>query len=307
MLTTKEKGRIPIKFSNLKIASMILLIIAMICFIFPFVRVSFWGFSVEASGFELATTISLHEDVEFSEEDSPDPFLIAGFLCGLFGLGIAWEAENSNRKLMLTGFFSIAGVVCLWLYRTAYLSEVDKSGYGGLASIIFGWGWTLSIIAYAGAGILAFIANNLRDKSTNAQFQKKSDYSFSSDGRIVYDDASILSSDVQKTEIKPQSAALLRVVIKCRQGSRVVQEWTPTEFPCFVGRDASVARIVVPDAQISKIHAKLFIEQGAVMVSDENSSNGTFVNGEKISFPVELLTGDEVRIGETTLFFEVSE
>lgn len=293
----------------MKGATIVLLAIAMVCFLFPFVRASVWGFSIEASGFELATTISLHEDVEFSDEDSPDPFLIAGFLCGLFGLGTAWEAENGNKKLFLTGAFSIAGIVCLWLFRTVYLSEIDKSGYGWLASISFGWGWTLSIITYAGAAIIAFIAGSLPNTSTNAQFQKKADYSFSPDGRIVHNDEPIPSGDVQKTEIEPQqqSTTLLRVVIKCRQESRITQEWTPTEFPCFIGRDSSVAKIVVPDARISKIHAKLYIEQGAVMVSDENSSNGTFVNGEKISIPVELLTGDEVRIGETTLFFEVSE
>lgn len=142
-----------------------------------------------------------------------------------------------------------------------------------------------------------------------AQSQDKATYSFSTNGWIAYNDESMSSGDLEKAEFKPQlqNAALPRVVIKCRQKSSGTQEWTPTEFPCFIGRDTSVAKIVVPDAQMSKVHAKLYIEQGAVMVSDENSSNGTFVNGERISFPAELLTGDEVRIGGTTFFFEVSE
>lgn len=297
------------KFDNFKIIINIMLIVAMACFFFSFVQASLWGVSVTASGFEIATTIPLHEDIGFDEEDSPNPFLIVGFLCGLCGLGVTWEAQKDDKKMFITGFLSVAAVVSLWLFRTTFLSEVDESGFGGLAHIDFGWGWTLSLITYAGAAIMAFIASNLPNSSTDAQFQMNDSYSFSPNGHIAYSNKSESSSGVQKTELNPQqqSGIRLRVAIKCRLKSGETKEWTSTEFPCYIGRDASVAQIIVSDNQVSKTHAKLYIEKDAVMISDENSSNGTFVNGEKISAPMELLTGDEVRIGEAILFFVVSE
>lgn len=147
------------KFSVLKSTTVILVATAMVCFLFPFVRASFWGVSSEAAGIEEASAISLYGNVEYNDEDNPNPFLIAGFLCGLLGLGIAWKAEDDNKKILATGILSVAGVVCLWLFRTAFISEVNKSGYGWMISISFEWGWTLSIISYAGAAIIAFIAN----------------------------------------------------------------------------------------------------------------------------------------------------
>ncbi|MEA2411073.1 MAG: hypothetical protein QOC77_1634, partial [Thermoleophilaceae bacterium] len=67
-----------------------------------------------------------------------------------------------------------------------------------------------------------------------------------------------------------------------------------------VGRDQS-AGLVIDDPEASRRHASLSVEGLAVTVEDLGSTNGTFVNGARISGAKELANGDKVRIG-TTVF-----
>ncbi|MBI1852715.1 MAG: FHA domain-containing protein [Planctomycetes bacterium] len=61
--------------------------------------------------------------------------------------------------------------------------------------------------------------------------------------------------------------------------------------------------IVIADTKISREHARVFVEAGSAYVADLGSSNGTFVNGTRVSAPVRLTTGDRVAVGETTFRF----
>jgi len=63
-----------------------------------------------------------------------------------------------------------------------------------------------------------------------------------------------------------------------------------------IGRDES-ANIVVPLSFISRIHAKLSIKKEKLFIEDLDSSNGTFVNDERIKSR-QLENGDEVRLDE---------
>jgi hypothetical protein len=57
--------------------------------------------------------------------------------------------------------------------------------------------------------------------------------------------------------------------------------------------------IVIPnDKWMSKDHAVLIVEPGEVVLTDPGSTNGSFVNGEKITRSV-LKNGDELRLGES--------
>lgn len=58
-------------------------------------------------------------------------------------------------------------------------------------------------------------------------------------------------------------------------------------------------KVVVDDGSISRHHAVLRWKKGALYVTDLESTNGTTVNGEKVSgdFYYELNYSDEVKIG----------
>ena len=69
-----------------------------------------------------------------------------------------------------------------------------------------------------------------------------------------------------------------------------------------IGR-TNAANIVLSDSGLSRKNTSFFIDDGELFVADENSTNGTFVNGAKVEGrPRALRDGDVVTIGsETTI------
>jgi hypothetical protein len=72
----------------------------------------------------------------------------------------------------------------------------------------------------------------------------------------------------------------------------------------ILGREHGSADLVIDDPGVSRRHARVLANNGGVIVEDLGSSNGTYVNGERIARPVELGPGDEVQVGATVLGVE---
>jgi hypothetical protein len=75
----------------------------------------------------------------------------------------------------------------------------------------------------------------------------------------------------------------------------------PLHGELILGREQTSADLVIPDPGVSRRHARVLAQPDGVIVEDLGSSNGTYVNGERISGPVEVGTGDEVQLGATIL------
>ena len=74
-----------------------------------------------------------------------------------------------------------------------------------------------------------------------------------------------------------------------------------------IGRDASNT-IHINDAEISRRHARLQFQGGKYVIEDLGSTNGTHVNGQRISAPRVLKAGDIISFGEgIVLGFEASD
>ena len=67
-----------------------------------------------------------------------------------------------------------------------------------------------------------------------------------------------------------------------------------------IGRDAS-AGIVLEDSEVSRRHASVSSGPEGLAVEDLGSTNGTFVNGERIEGSRSVSQGDKLRIGTTVL------
>jgi hypothetical protein len=74
----------------------------------------------------------------------------------------------------------------------------------------------------------------------------------------------------------------------------------------IIGR-ASSADVVVEDSALSRQHARIFLQNGELMVEDLGSRNGTIVNDELISGPTPLEVGDEVRLAGSRICIEDDE
>ncbi len=68
----------------------------------------------------------------------------------------------------------------------------------------------------------------------------------------------------------------------------------------LVGRDSSCS-LSVPDAEVSREHLEVRIEDGGAVVRDTGSRNGTSRRGQQLDNPARLAVGDVVRVGETVL------
>jgi hypothetical protein len=66
------------------------------------------------------------------------------------------------------------------------------------------------------------------------------------------------------------------------------------------GNDVSLDR----DEYVSTRHARIEPRRDGFWIQDEGSTNGTFVNGDKLTEPHRLQPGDLIRIGDTDLRFE---
>lgn len=64
-----------------------------------------------------------------------------------------------------------------------------------------------------------------------------------------------------------------------------------------VGRDSSNG-VAINDAEVSRRHARLTFQGGKYVIEDLGSTNGTFVNGQRLSGPHVLKPGDVVAFGE---------
>jgi pSer/pThr/pTyr-binding forkhead associated (FHA) protein len=64
-----------------------------------------------------------------------------------------------------------------------------------------------------------------------------------------------------------------------------------------IGRDSSNG-VAINDAEVSRKHARLTFQGGKFVIDDLGSTNGTFVNGQRLAGPVVLKAGDVVSLGE---------
>ncbi|MDA8290926.1 MAG: FHA domain-containing protein [Actinomycetota bacterium] len=68
-----------------------------------------------------------------------------------------------------------------------------------------------------------------------------------------------------------------------------------------LGRSPGCAVSLEGDAFASSVHARVFRRDGETWLEDLGSTNGTFVNGERVATPVRLRRGDTLKVGHTLL------
>ena len=64
----------------------------------------------------------------------------------------------------------------------------------------------------------------------------------------------------------------------------------------------TVARALINDPDISRRHAALDVQgEGKYVLRDLNSTNGTYLNGQRLTQPWPLRKGDRLQVGNTVL------
>lgn len=91
-------------------------------------------------------------------------------------------------------------------------------------------------------------------------------------------------------------------MLNCTQGALEGQRFIIENDGFYIGRDPSLAKVVVPDTRVSKRHLRIVPRDGKVWAIDQGSTNGTFVDGQKIT-EVQLKRGDTLVLGDNAVTF----
>ena len=97
----------------------------------------------------------------------------------------------------------------------------------------------------------------------------------------------------------PQSFVMIM-----RTGPNPGKSFELTKNELYIGRDVN-NDIVINDSEISRKHARLILQAGGFVLEDLGSTNGTFVNGQRLMGPHVLRPGELIMLGENvSLAFE---
>ncbi|MFP5297671.1 MAG: FHA domain-containing protein [Actinomycetota bacterium] len=89
-------------------------------------------------------------------------------------------------------------------------------------------------------------------------------------------------------------------VLKVLEGEGLKGKTFTLDGELLVGRGEK-CQIVLSDTYASQVHARFFRQGEQVMVEDMGSTNGTYLNRQKVTSPTEVYKGDRVKIGKTVL------
>jgi len=68
-----------------------------------------------------------------------------------------------------------------------------------------------------------------------------------------------------------------------------------------IGRKGDKSIVLEDDPKVSRYHATIYWQDGDYLLEDANSSNGTFLNRQRLAEPRRLRDGDEIQVGDTLL------
>jgi pSer/pThr/pTyr-binding forkhead associated (FHA) protein len=94
---------------------------------------------------------------------------------------------------------------------------------------------------------------------------------------------------------KDEGAALRIVEPAAQRGRRFRLDSEVT-----VGRAAG-CQVTLDDHYASQIHARVFLRDDQLLVEDLGSTNGTYLNRQKVSGPMVIHRGDRLQVGNTIM------
>lgn len=98
---------------------------------------------------------------------------------------------------------------------------------------------------------------------------------------------------------------MARVTLSILEGLERGRVFRNLQTPITIGRE-EVNDVQLNDERVSRLHAKLQEDQGSIIFTDLNSTNGSRVNGHPVQLRV-LRAGDHLQVGRCTLLFGSEE
>ncbi len=120
--------------------------------------------------------------------------------------------------------------------------------------------------------------------------------------RMVYRELSPVSRARPGRERVPGKRARRRAALVLIGEGKRRREWELLG-ETLIGR-APECSVCLDDEFASNLHAKIYRMEGRYYVEDLGSTNGTYVNGRRINYPIELRSGDRIKVGRSLMEFK---
>ena len=102
-------------------------------------------------------------------------------------------------------------------------------------------------------------------------------------------------------------AKLQQAQLTVEQGPLPGVRFSLAQLPAVIGRSAT-AEVTLNDLRISRLHARISQREEGYIIEDLGSSNGVFVNGERVTSAYRLHHGDQIGLGPHIRFrFELAD
>lgn len=104
-----------------------------------------------------------------------------------------------------------------------------------------------------------------------------------------------------------------RTIIAPTDMGSMLRLGVPPETLSLRGRDSfTIGRdpkndLVIPHPTVSRFHVRINRKDGAFVITDLNSSNGTYVNGKAVNGAIALRTNDTIQVGPCSLVLNLNE
>lgn len=107
---------------------------------------------------------------------------------------------------------------------------------------------------------------------------------------------------LQGNKLATQKKLGITFYIKIEDGKESIKHFSQPEI--MLGRDTNCDLSVI-DESLSAHHARITYHHGQWWLEDLNSTNGTFLNREKLTTAAVVITGDEFKCGNTVFSIRI--
>ena len=140
----------------------------------------------------------------------------------------------------------------------------------------------------------------MTEKKTTKKISKKAAIKGPTEGDDEVFEKTVVTA-VDKVDMPRDEKAFILFISGPLMGKMYLLERDST----VIGRSDDVD-ISIPDSRISRHHLRIIQEGGEVVIEDMGSTNGTFVNGERIT-STRLRDGDRVTVGRTSVVYRAGK
>ena len=259
--------------------------------------------------------LNLQETPNFQEDQDPQKNRK-----GKAGWRNYWRGKWGLFVATFAGIAAVLAAFLIWSASSGFLWEAGRI----FGSMIWGRPWILGVLLLPAAVVL-ILKYEKAEKATEPEAENKreeSKVSDEEDWEILFQEAGDDATEGISGEGKPplegsakEEAEMQTVLLTCVSAEKKPRQLVPLDggppvsvgySPFLIGKNEILADLCLTAPEVSRLHAKIEETENGYLVTDLNSTNGTFVDGRLLEANETCLlkAGSELAIASIRFRFQ---